>query len=43
MEVKGAEFIEAKTGKNKGKLCKIIKDTDRTVYVTKEEMENFNE
>jgi len=39
MEVKGAEFRPALTGKNKGKLCIKVKDSDRTAYVSKEEIE----
>lgn len=38
MEVIGAEFRIAKTGAYKGKLSVLIKGTERTVYVTAEEM-----
>lgn len=38
MEVKGAQFRNAKTGKNKGKPTIMIKGTQRTAHVTKEEM-----
>ena len=39
MEVKGAEFRPALAGRNKGKLCIKIKDSDRTAYVSKAEIE----
>lgn len=38
MEVKGAEFRVAKSGPNKGKLCVKIPDSERKVFVTKEEI-----
>lgn len=38
MEIHGAEFRRAKTGKNKGLLSIMVKGTKRTVYVTKQEM-----
>ena len=38
MEVSGAEFREAKTGKNKGKLYIMIANTRRTVYVSNAEI-----
>lgn len=38
MKVSGAAFRAAKTGPNKGKLSILIRGTDRTVYVTKEEI-----
>jgi hypothetical protein len=37
MFFKGAEFRKAKSGKNKGLLSIIIKETMRTVYVAKSE------
>jgi hypothetical protein len=39
MEVKGAEFRAAKKGTNKGKLAIIIAGSQRTVYVTREEID----
>jgi hypothetical protein len=42
MKVTGAEFREAKTGPNKGKLSVIVKDSKRVVYVTREEMNAFD-
>lgn len=41
MKVTGAEFRIAKTGKYAGKLSIIVKGTDRTAYVTKEEIRAF--
>lgn len=41
MKVTGAEFREAKTGPNKGKLSVMVKDSKRTAYVTSEEMKAF--
>lgn len=38
MQLTGAEFREAKSGPNKGKLSIKIKGTDKTVYVTKEQI-----
>ena len=38
MEVRGAEFRAAKSGRNKGKLSIMVPGTKRTVYVTKSEM-----
>lgn len=38
MEVSGAEFREAKTGKNKGKLRIMIANTRSTVYVSNAEI-----
>lgn len=38
MEVTGAQFRAAKTGKNKGKLSVMVAGTKRTVYVTHDEM-----
>lgn len=43
MEVRGAEFREAKSGPNKGKLSIMVKDTKRTVYVTRAEMKEFED
>lgn len=43
MEIKGAEFREALRGKNKGKLCMIVKGTERTAYVTTAEVKAFEE
>lgn len=42
MKVTGAEFREAKTGANKGKLSVMVKGSKRTAYVTKEEMAAFD-
>lgn len=39
MKVTGAVFREAKKGKNKGKLCIMVKGTQRTTYVTDKEMD----
>lgn len=39
MEVKGAVFRAAKSGKNKGELSIKVPDTDRTIYVTAQEIE----
>ena len=41
MRVTGAEFRKAKSGPNKGKLSIKLKDTDKTVYVTKEQMGKY--
>lgn len=41
MEVKGAEFREAKSGSNKGKLSILVKGTTRTAYVTQKEMDEY--
>lgn len=38
MEVKGAEFREAKSGPRKGNLAIKIKGTERSVYLTKEQI-----
>lgn len=38
IKVTGAEFREAKAGPNKGKLSIKVKGTQRSAYVTKEEM-----
>jgi hypothetical protein len=38
MEVKGAEFREAKSGPNKGKLSILVPDTDRRVFLTRDEI-----
>lgn len=38
MEVCGAEFRAAKTGKNKGKLSVMMVETKRKVYVTADEI-----
>jgi hypothetical protein len=43
MEITGAEFRVAKTGKNAGKLSIIIHGTQRTVYVTKDEINEADE
>jgi len=43
MEVKGAEFRNAKSGQNKGKFTVMIPGTKRTVYVTKDEIHAFDE
>jgi hypothetical protein len=39
MKVTGAEFRVAKAGPNKGKLSIKVPGTERSVYVTREEME----
>lgn len=41
MCIKGAQFRVAKRGPNKGKLCIMVPDTIRTVYVTSKECEKF--
>jgi len=41
MECKGAQFREATKGKNKGKLSIIVKGTERTAYVTQEEIAKY--
>ena len=41
MKVTGAEFRHAKKGINKGKLSVIVKGTNQTVYVNKNEMQEF--
>lgn len=38
MKVTGAEFREAKSGPSKGQLAIMVKGTQRSTYVTKEEM-----
>jgi len=38
MKVTGAEFRQPKTGPNKDKLTIMVKGTQRSAYVTKEEM-----
>ena len=43
MELRGAEFRHAKTGKNKGKLCIMIKGTERTVFLSCEEVRSSSE
>lgn len=43
MRLDGAIFREAKSGKNKGKLCIKVEDTEQTVYVTREEIDKFRE
>lgn len=42
MQAKGAVFREAKSGKNKGKRCILVKGTERTAFVTKEEIAAFS-
>lgn len=42
MQVTAAEFREAKSGPNKGKLTKIVEGTIQTVYVNQAEMAVFN-
>lgn len=39
MEVSGAEFRAAKTGKNKGRLTIYVAGTDRTAYVSNSEIQ----
>lgn len=43
MEVVGGEFRHAKSGPNKGKLCILLKGTERVVYVNKTEMAAFED
>ncbi|WP_199031383.1 hypothetical protein [Ralstonia sp. ASV6] len=38
MEVVGAEFREAKSGPNKGKLCVMVPNTKRTAHIHVSEM-----
>lgn len=38
MEVKGAEFRKAKSGPRKGRLAIRIRGTERTVYLTKDQI-----
>lgn len=38
MKVTGAEFREAISGTNKGKLAIMVKGTQRSAYVTRQEM-----
>lgn len=38
MKVTGAEFREAKSGPNKGQLTIMVRSTQRSAYVTREEM-----
>ncbi len=40
IKVTGAEFREAKSGQNKGKLSIRIKGTEKTTYVSSVEMDN---
>lgn len=42
MEVKGAEFREALSGKNKGQLSIMVPHTSRSVHVTAREMDEFD-
>lgn len=41
MEVTGAVFREAKSGKNKGKVCILVKGTEKTVFIQAKDMERF--
>lgn len=41
MKVTGMEYRAAKSGPNKGKLVIPVKGTQRTAYVTMEEMDQF--
>jgi len=43
MEITGAVFRVAKSGKNKGKLSIMLPDTKKTVYVTSKEIREFEE
>jgi len=43
MKVTGAEFREATTGKNKGQLSVMVKDSKRTAFVTREEIKAFDD
>lgn len=43
MEVKGAEFRQAKKGKNAGQMTVMVPGTQRTVFVTKDEMKAFDD
>ena len=39
MMVRGAQFRKAKSGPRKGKLAMRVKGTERTVYVTREQIQ----
>jgi hypothetical protein len=39
MEIRGAVFRQAKSGPNKGRLCMIVRGSEKTVYVTVAEMD----
>lgn len=39
MKITGGEFRRAKTGKNKGKLSILVKGTDKTVFLTSDEIQ----
>jgi hypothetical protein len=41
MEVKGAEFRPAKSGPRKGRLAIKIKNTTRTAYLTRKEIQEY--
>lgn len=41
MEVKGAVFRAALRGKNKGKICVMVKGTEKTVFIQSKDMERF--
>ncbi len=41
MRVTGAEFRNAKSGPNKGRMTIMVPNTKRTVYVTKSEMQPY--
>ena len=43
MKCKGAVFREAKTGKNKGKRSVLVKGTERSTFITREEILSFND
>lgn len=39
LKMTGGEFRRAKSGKNKGKLSILVKGTDKTVFLTSEEIQ----
>lgn len=43
MEVRGAIFREAQRGQNKGQLSIMVPKTSRTVYITADEMQVFDD
>jgi len=38
MEIRGAEFRRAKSGKNKGKMTVMVPGTERTVFINKSDI-----
>ncbi len=41
LKITGGEFRRAKSGKNKGKLSILVKGTDKTVFLTSEEIQSL--